>query len=237
MCPWGASWADSGFISSAFEPHRRLSGENRPDSLQRAMRGFLLGLIVASMGWVGAYYYFVLRLQPPVAAPQVAPLADTPAPKRARRVKRRGRAVATAQGPAQPAAPDIPERKLTAAELRSMSKGDDLSKPDVLRLDMANGAAAEELSQDEIDDRFRARQDAILDCIDKARPDANTFVPGRVNIQFRIQRTGQIRGVRVEAPAILQQGGLYGCVKDVVLGLRYPASGGSQVVTYPFELS
>ena len=101
---------------------------------------------------------------------------------------------------------------------------------------MGSGAA-EELTQEEIDDRFRARQDAILDCIDKARPDPNTFVPGRVNIQFRIQRTGQIRGVRVEAPAILQEGGLYGCVKDVVLGLRYPPSGGSQVVTYPFELS
>ncbi|MDX2024153.1 MAG: AgmX/PglI C-terminal domain-containing protein [Deltaproteobacteria bacterium] len=200
------------------------------------MRGFLLGLIVASAGWVGAYYYFVLRVQPAAPAPQVAPMADVPAPKRARRVKRRGRAVAQAPGSEAAVAPAQPERKLTAAELRSVGKGDDLSKPDVLHLDMANGAA-EELSQDEIDDRFRARQDAILDCIDKARPDPSTFVPGRVNIQFRIQRTGQIRGVRVEAPAILQQGGLYGCVKEVVSGLHYPASGGSQVVTYPFELS
>ena len=205
------------------------------------MRGFLLGLIVASAGWVGAYYYFVLRVQPPPTVAQVAPVTEASSPKRARRVKRRGRATAASAAgsgapvPAQ-AAPDVPERKLTAAELRPMGKGDDLSKPDVLRLDMGSGAA-EELTQEEIDDRFRARQDAILDCIDKARPDPNTFVPGRVNIQFRIQRTGQIRGVRVEAPAILQEGGLYGCVKDVVLGLRYPPSGGSQVVTYPFELS
>ena len=51
------------------------------------------------------------------------------------------------------------------------------------------------------------------------------------------QRAGTVRGVRVEAPAILQKGGLYGCIKKVVGGLRFPASGGSQIVTYPFTLS
>jgi hypothetical protein len=63
------------------------------------------------------------------------------------------------------------------------------------------------------------------------------YVPGLVNIKFRIQRQGTVRGVRVEAPSILQKGGLYGCVKGVVGGLRFPPSGSSQIVTYPFRLS
>jgi hypothetical protein len=70
-----------------------------------------------------------------------------------------------------------------------------------------------------------------------ARPDQETYVPGRVTVKFRIQRAGSVRGVRVEAPAILQKGGLYGCIKKVVGQLRFPPSGGSQIVSYPFSLS
>ena len=71
----------------------------------------------------------------------------------------------------------------------------------------------------------------------RARPDDETWVPGRVTVKFRIQRAGTVRGVRVEAPAILQKGGLTGCIKGVVGGIRYPASSGSQVITYPFSLT
>jgi hypothetical protein len=58
-----------------------------------------------------------------------------------------------------------------------------------------------------------------------------------VTIKFRIQRAGTVRGVRVEAPAILMKGGLYGCVRGVVGRLRFPSSGSSQIVSYPFSLS
>jgi hypothetical protein len=56
-------------------------------------------------------------------------------------------------------------------------------------------------------------------------------------VKFRIQRAGTVRGVRVDAPAILQRGGLTGCIKGVLGGLRFPPSNGSQVVSYPFSLS
>ena len=46
-----------------------------------------------------------------------------------------------------------------------------------------------------------------------------------------------VRGVRVEAPAILQKGGLFGCIKGVVGRLRFPPAGTSQIVSYPFSLS
>jgi hypothetical protein len=58
-----------------------------------------------------------------------------------------------------------------------------------------------------------------------------------VTIKFRIQRAGSVRGVRVEGPAVLQRNGLYGCIKNVVGGIRFPAAGTSQIVSYPFTLS
>ena len=64
----------------------------------------------------------------------------------------------------------------------------------------------------------------MLGCVTRARPDEYTFVPGRVTVRFRIQRTGVVKGVQVEAPVILHKGGLTGCIKGVVGGLRFPAS-------------
>jgi hypothetical protein len=137
----------------------------------------------------------------------------------------------------QPVADEPEPVKLSAADLKMVGQGDDLSRPDVVHLDMSDDSGSHELSQDDIDARFRAKEDAILGCIAHARPDEETWVPGRVNVKFRIQRTGSVRGVRVEAPAILIKGGLYGCIKGVVGGIHFPASTGSQVVTYPFSLT
>ena len=128
--------------------------------------------------------------------------------------------------------------KLSPADLKLVSQGDDLSRPDVVHLgDATDDRGSRELNQDDIDQRFRAKEEAILDCIAHARPDEETYVPGRVTVKFRIQRTGNVRGVRVEAPAILQKGGLTGCIRGVVGGLRFPPSNGSQSVSYPFSLT
>jgi hypothetical protein len=125
--------------------------------------------------------------------------------------------------------------KLRAADLKMIWQGEDLSRAETMRLDMSNDGG-HELSQDEIDARFRTREDAVLNCIARARPDEDTFVPGRVNVKFRIQRTGAVKGVQVEAPVILHKGGLTGCIKGVVGALRFPASNANQVITYPFSL-
>jgi hypothetical protein len=131
---------------------------------------------------------------------------------------------------------DEPEPvKLGPADLRIVGQGEDLSRPEVMRLDMSDGAR--ELSQDDIDARFRAKEDAVLACIARARPDEYTWIPGQVTVRFRILRTGGVRGVRVEAPAILQRGGLYGCVKGVVGAMKFPAGTMNQVVAYPFSLT
>jgi hypothetical protein len=126
--------------------------------------------------------------------------------------------------------------KLRAADLKIVWQGEDLSRPENQRLDFSNDAVGHELSEDEIDARFRTKEDAVLGCVARARPDEYTFVPGRVTVRFRIQRTGAVKGVQVEAPVILHKGGLTGCIKGVVSGLRFPASNMSQVISYPFSL-
>jgi hypothetical protein len=132
---------------------------------------------------------------------------------------------------------DEPEPiKLRAADLKIIWQGEDLSRAETVRLDFSNGTDGHELSQDEIDARFHAKEDAVLGCVARARPDEDTFVPGRVTVRFRIQRSGAVKGVQVEAPVILHKGGLTGCIKGVVGSLRFPASNTSQVITYPFSL-
>jgi hypothetical protein len=211
------------------------------------MKGFLLGLVVAGLGF-GGYYYWKEFLHPrakPVAA------VDAGAPPREAREKKRKRrrgAMRVAQNEAvgqggghnaSPSAETEPEPiKLSAADLKLVSQGDDLSRPDVVRLgDATDDSGSRELTQDDIDAKFRAKEEAILGCIMRARPDEETYVPGRVTVKFRIQRTGNVRGVRVEAPSILQKGGIYGCIKGVVGAIRFPPSNGSQVVSYPFSLT
>jgi hypothetical protein len=134
------------------------------------------------------------------------------------------------------AAPEPEPMKLRAADLKIVWQGEDLSRPEAQTLDFSKDAIGHELSQDEIDARFRTKEAGVIGCVTRAHPDAYTYVPGRVTVRFRIQRTGAVKGVQVEAPVILHKGGLTGCIKGVVSGLRFPASDRSQVITYPFSL-
>jgi hypothetical protein len=212
------------------------------------MRGFLLGLVVAGLGY-GGYHYWKEFMRPP---PKTTATADAGAPPKEAREKKKKRrrgamrvasneAAGQGAGPGRAAPPMEAEPepvKLSAADLKLVSQGDDLSRPDVIHLgDATDDSGSHELTQDDIDARFRSREEPILGCISRARPDEDTYVPGRVTVKFRIQRTGNVRGVRVEAPAILQKGGIYGCIKGVVQGIKFPPSNGSQVVSYPFSLT
>jgi hypothetical protein len=206
------------------------------------MKGFLLGVVVAGLAFAGYLYWkSTAGSRPPAPSAAIHPDAGAPPKKRKRRARgaiRVARNSASAGEPSPPAAEPEPEPiKLSPADLRAVSQGEDLSRPDVIKMDLGDTRETRELSQDDIDAEFRRQESAILECIMSSRPDQDTYVPGRVTVKFRIQRPGTVRGVRVEAPAILQKGGLYNCIKKVVGQLRFPASGGSQIVSYPFTLS
>lgn len=206
------------------------------------MKGFFLGLLVAAL--VGGGYWLWKNQAPPPTEIVIAPHVKAPeAPKKkkrtrgATRVARPGTKNETHEVVAAAVEPEPEPVRLTASDLKMVGQGDDLSRPDVVHLDLSDGQDARELSQEDIDARFRAQESAILGCITSSRPDPETYVPGRLTIKFRIQRAGTVRGVRVEAPAVLQKGGLYNCIKAIVGALRFPASGSSQIVSYPFTLS
>jgi hypothetical protein len=219
------------------------------------MKGFFLGLLVAVAAYGGYTYWKDLNRHPTPAAhggtDGTAPARE--ARERKKHHRRGAMRVARTEGaaPAAPAAPGSAPRtlpppiesepeptRLSPADLKLVSQGDDLTRPDMVHLgDATDDSGSRELNQDDIDSRFRAKEEAILDCIAHARPDEETYIPGRVTVKFRIQRAGNVRGVRVEAPAILQKGGLTGCVHGVVGGLRFPPSAGSQIVSYPFSLT
>jgi hypothetical protein len=200
------------------------------------MKGFFLGLLVATLGFVGFSYWQRQHAPSPETTATPAESARPAVGRRAKRRARGARRVAAAAGDGMSNSDGEPVR-LSAADLRPLAQGDDLSTPDVLRLDMSNDKELHELSQDQIDERFRGQETAILECISRARPDPETYLPGRITIKFRIQRAGTVRGVRVEAPTILQRNGLFTCIKGVVGHLRFPAAGTSQIVSYPFTLS
>jgi hypothetical protein len=192
------------------------------------MKGFLLGLCVAALAF-GGYLYWTHR-QP--ATPAVVARADAGAP-----VKKKRRRAARVAHNDRPGESEPEPIKLSAADLKVVGQGDDMSRPDVVHLDMASDKDAPELTQEDVDQRFKAQEPAILECISASRPDQEAYVPGKVTVKFRIQRTGNVRGVRVEAPSILQRGGLYDCLKKIVGGMRFPAGNGSQVITYYYGLS
>ncbi|HVR62871.1 MAG TPA: AgmX/PglI C-terminal domain-containing protein [Polyangia bacterium] len=224
------------------------------------MRGFVLGLVVAALVFGGYLYWKHREAAERAAATSAEAAAGGREAARERKKKKRrgatrlarigddsGGGAGSGEARARRAAPPPPSIaagepepepvKLGPADLKMVAQGDDLSRPDVVHLDMSDDSGSRELDQDEIDSRFRAKEEAILTCISRARPDEETYVPGRVTVKFRIQRAGSVRGVRVEAPAILQRGGLTGCIRGVVGALRFPPSNGSQIVTYPFSLS
>ena len=80
--------------------------------------------------------------------------------------------------PVQQPASNLNPVWLRPADLKIVWQGEDLSRPETVRLDFSNDAAGHELSQDEIDARFRAKEDALLGCIARSRPEEDAYVPG-----------------------------------------------------------
>jgi hypothetical protein len=157
-----------------------------------------------------------------IAAGPATSVASTPSPGRLKRKRRNG------GDPAQP------ELKLSPGDERIASSGDALGRPE--HIDFTQGGDdGKELTQDELDSVFHGAQSAVTRCITDAIGDY-PLETGKVTIRFRVERSGEVKKLRVEAPQLLIRRGLYACVRPAVLRLRFPASGGANVVEYPFAL-
>ena len=127
-----------------------------------------------------------------------------------------------------------PELKLQPGDERIVAQGDALGRPD--HIDFRQGGDdGHELDQGELDRIMRNAEPEILKCITDAVGDW-PLDSGKIEVGLRIERSGQVTRVRVSGPQLLQRNGLYRCVRGVVTALHFPASGGSTVATYPYEL-
>jgi hypothetical protein len=122
----------------------------------------------------------------------------------------------------------------TAAQLRRVVKGRAPRTAEVV--DMAQVTDdGPELSQEAITARMRRIDAKVASCIDQAS--RGYALPGvRLELRFRVERSGTVSAVRVDAPAVLQHNGLYGCVAPLVRGLSFPRSSAAVVATYPYSV-
>lgn len=219
------------------------------------MRGFLLGFLLCAALCAGVFH-FVLRHSPvdpcricstgtrcvaDLCIAQAVP-AQPVSKKRhfgSRSPQNKVPSVGKIAGPNPDAAdetpaPDAPPAvHLRPEDKRPKTVGDKLNATEIIHMEETT-ATDRVLEQQDFDAVFRPRQSDVLGCIDEARGDAQ--LEGQMAVAFRVRRTGQVGGVRVEAPAYLLDHGLYACVRKVVADLTFPVSGSSQVVTYPFSL-
>jgi hypothetical protein len=125
-----------------------------------------------------------------------------------------------------------PEKKLQPGDERSTTTGDALGRPE--RLDLSKGDD-KELSQADIDRIWAGVEPALSRCVSDAVGDW-PLESGKIEVGYRIEQDGGVRKVRVTAPQLLMRNGLYGCMRPKITALRFPASSGASVVTFPFQL-
>jgi hypothetical protein len=161
-----------------------------------------------------------------IAAGPATSVASTPSPARSKRKRKSG-----AGGGGDPAQPEL---KLSPGDERMSAAGESLGRPE--RIDFTQGGDdGKELDQDQLDAVFRGAQSGISRCISDAVGDY-PLETGKVTVHLRVERSGEVKRMRVEAPQLLMRRGLYACVRPLVTRLRFPASGGANVVEYPFAL-
>jgi len=155
-----------------------------------------------------------------IAATQPTTVASAPTPK-----KRRHHG---GGGGAQP------ELKLEPGDERIATAGDSLGRAEHVDLTQG-GDDGRELQQEDLDAVFRPAQSAISRCITDAVGDY-PLESGKIEVGFRVEKTGAVHKVRITAPQLLMRRGFAACVRPIVTALHFPASGGANVVTYPFAL-
>jgi hypothetical protein len=202
------------------------------------MTRFLVGLIVGLLA-LGAYAgYGWYRQKVDACLGRCGPgtqcvdrrclVAEAPPLPGGKKTRRR-----RAHGP-RGEATEVALRRPSPADLRTEAQGPPLGGAE--RLDFASEeTGGRELSSVEIEATFRSADDKILGCIERARSGYD-IVQGKVVVGFRIERTGQVKNVRVSAPALLQRAGLHGCIRSVVASLRFAASSRASILSYPYEL-
>lgn len=129
---------------------------------------------------------------------------------------------------------DEPEPIVLSAADRAMTwKGDSVERL-TAALDMTTTDEARSLSGDEIAATIDADGAGLQRCV----VDAVGAAPyaGEVTVKMLVDADGRVTRTRVHAPAFMHEAGLLACMRGAAKRMRYPAVGGSTVVTIPFPI-
>ena len=206
------------------------------------MKGFIAGLMVGVLGVTGhTLYRQYTEPQGPCLGRcgqgttcvegrcEVVTAAPEPRKKKkGRRRKSARRRTSTGSTQAKP----------TAAQLQRTSGGPALGKVDIVDLaGELGGGAREELSAAQVTAKVRRLDPEIVACIQSASSGYN--LEGqvvKVEVGFRIERSGRVKKVRVKAPRLLHQQGLLSCLRPLLRGLIFPESARALIMKYPYAL-
>lgn len=195
-----------------------------------------IGLAVGAAIGAGGMY---LALEPPwraapaaaVSAPDAGAEVATPEKPRKKKRRRPGPGGSTTEEFVD----EGPEPIVLGPADRVMSwKGDPVERL-TAALDMTTTDEARSLSGTEIAATIDADGGALQRCV----VDAVGAAPyaGEVTVKMLVDADGRVTRTRVHAPAFMHDAGLLACLRGAVKKMRYPAVGGSTVVTVPFPIT
>jgi hypothetical protein len=204
---------------------------------------FLLGFVLALAAVAGAAYFYIGKdaLKDPCfgrcgdatrcASSHCTPsFAEKPVVPEAKKGHRGKRTALTKDGITSAE----PEKKLLPGDDKLSTTGDALGRPEHIDL-TEGGDDGKELQQSEIDRVWSSAEPQLSHCITDALGDW-PLDSGKLEVSYRIEKDGSVKKMRLQAPQLLLRNGLYACMKPKVTGLRFPKSGGSSVVTFPFQI-
>jgi hypothetical protein len=177
----------------------------------RSPRAFALGVVVGAIAGAAGTYLVLRRAAPQAGPPDAGAPPQPPGKKRP--------------------APARPPRPAGAADMRIISVGDVRADQTV---DMRGGGESRDLAQGEIDAVLAGRAQAVQACLLGARETVGAG--GKVTAAMLVGPDGGVKKTRVEAPKALVDAGLASCLRDEMMRMHFPATGGNSVVTVPLAV-
>lgn len=169
---------------------------------------------------------------PPVV--MVAP-SDAGVPGKPKKKRRRpaGSAPVPAGSPDEYEESEPPLPVLTAADRALEWRGDDVTLPPT-KIDLAGGGEARALDDGEINSTISAQSGAVRDCIVQGA--TNTDLRATITVKLLVDGSGRVTKSKLQAPHYLFEHGLQGCAQRAIGRMKFPAVGGTTLVTLPVTL-
>lgn len=124
--------------------------------------------------------------------------------------------------------------QLTAADRVLEWRGDDTSRP-AQKIDMSNGTEARSLDDNEIRSTIDGQSGAAQQCVMTAA--TNTNLAGTISIKLVVDGSGHVSKSKVQAFHYMFEHGLLACMQRAVGKMKFPATGGSTLVTMPINFN